>query len=154
MAKGGARAGSKVAFELWTESAGLAFDRMISEARDLVFRLKASGVATSEIMARIERMVEEDEGFVATFKGALQNGMNDLTSTEAQVESNVVFDPEELLEWVLDPTAKEHCDDCVALAQEEPKLLADWEAIGLPGIGNTICDGYCKCTLMPAGVGE
>jgi hypothetical protein len=57
---------------------------------------------------------------------------------------------EEKLVWVLDPTAKDHCDDCLANSSMDAQSFGEWESFGLPGSGNTECGEYCKCTLERA----
>lgn len=39
------------------------------------------------------------------------------------------------------------CEDCEA-RHGHVQTLADWEADGLPGSENTICDGRCRCELV------
>lgn len=45
------------------------------------------------------------------------------------------------------------CDDCEARHGHE-QTRAEWEADGLPGSKNTICNGRCRCQLMPADMFE
>jgi len=42
------------------------------------------------------------------------------------------------------------CDDC-ASREGMKGTFADFESIGLPGAGNTICKSYCYCVLDPTG---
>jgi len=42
------------------------------------------------------------------------------------------------------------CDDCAA-REGMQGTFADFEAEGLPGAGNTICQEYCYCVLDPTG---
>jgi hypothetical protein len=51
--------------------------------------------------------------------------------------------------WELDPTAKDHCEDCLRNSGDGEKSFDEWEKIGLPGYGNTECGIYCRCTLTP-----
>lgn len=52
-----------------------------------------------------------------------------------------------LYEWVLDSGA-EHCDDCLARSGQE-KTMEEWEMLGVPGSGTTVCNVNCKCDLKP-----
>lgn len=40
------------------------------------------------------------------------------------------------------------CEDCEA-RHGSVQTLAEWEADGLPGSRNTICNGNCRCELVP-----
>ena len=42
------------------------------------------------------------------------------------------------------------CPDCDSRHDEEPTTMAAWEAVGLPGSPNLICNGNCRCMLIPA----
>ncbi len=41
------------------------------------------------------------------------------------------------------------CDDC-AERDGQTKTWEEWEALGLPGLGATICGWRCRCDLEPA----
>lgn len=40
------------------------------------------------------------------------------------------------------------CEDCEA-RHGSVQTYADWKADGLPGSQNTVCDGACRCELLP-----
>ena len=44
------------------------------------------------------------------------------------------------------------CDGCIARHDMSPMTLADWEAYGLPGSGDTECGDNCRCVLFPVGM--
>lgn len=53
----------------------------------------------------------------------------------------------QLYKWTL--VKVNNCEDCVARSNEEPKTMEEWELVGLPQAGATICNEYCGCELEP-----
>ncbi|MDD5547149.1 MAG: phage minor head protein [Candidatus Omnitrophica bacterium] len=49
--------------------------------------------------------------------------------------------------WVTVKDA-DRCDDC-AERDGQVKTWEEWEALGLPGLGATVCGWRCRCTLEP-----
>lgn len=49
--------------------------------------------------------------------------------------------------WISVMDGKE-CEDCNA-RHGHVQTHSEWEADGLPGSNNTLCDGHCRCDLMP-----
>lgn len=41
------------------------------------------------------------------------------------------------------------CPDCI-IRHGEVNVLADWESVGMPGTGWSVCGGNCRCQLVPA----
>ena len=78
---------------------------------------------------------------------AIENG--------SQVTHNAVYSEalgdSQLYLWVLDPRVENHCDDCLERAEWEPKTMQEWEDLGLPGSGVTVCTTHCYCNLEPEG---
>lgn len=54
-----------------------------------------------------------------------------------------------LYAWTLGPVATEHCEDCLDRAARDPMTMEEWELIGLPKSGTTICNVRCNCDLTP-----
>ena len=53
--------------------------------------------------------------------------------------------PEALYYWRLSPG--NNCPDCIDRAGFDPQPFADWEMIGLPRDGVTLCQANCNCVL-------
>lgn len=51
-----------------------------------------------------------------------------------------------LFSWELDPGAN-HCQDCLDRSSRSPMSYREWELIGLPQSGNTLCNIHCYCKL-------
>lgn len=65
---------------------------------------------------------------------------------ERQAEAQGLVD-ESMLRWVSVQDDRV-CDDCEA-RHGSVQTYADWQADGLPGSLNTVCNGNCRCELVP-----
>lgn len=101
--------------------------------------------------AIIERLAEATspggtiyETVVKQFKNATGEAV-DYVSQEAAHEAWIGSN-----EWVW-YTAKDDrvCEDC-APREGDSDTWEDWEARGLPGVGWSVCDWRCRCSLEPA----
>ena len=145
-----ARVTEQTVFQLWVEDIERAYDTMLADIRAEIVRMRLLGIDEAEIFARLKQNVTDDSGAFQSFNGWVEGATDKLTHAVAQTESNAVYSgTEENLTWELDPTAREHCADCLRNSQAPAMPFAQWAAIGIPGAGNTECDGYCKCTLSP-----
>lgn len=53
---------------------------------------------------------------------------------------------DQLIDWVLDPGAQ-HCETCLEYARNSPYPAN--RLPGIPGQAPTICNGSCRCSLVP-----
>jgi hypothetical protein len=132
-------------------------DEMIVEIRSM----RTLGISEQNIFDSINYDIEHQEGIFSRLKGDLERSADKLITRTVQSErvnellSESVAEGEEislsevLYVWQLDPTVIEHCDDCSQNSGMESKTLIEWQSIGIPGSGNTICGDYCRCILVP-----
>jgi len=140
----------RTSFSVWQNKFDAAYDKFTADLEGQIATMKVQDMTDEQIIARLERTLTDEVGVFGPFVGDIEKYADDLSSIIAQTASKSEFDSEEKLEWVLDPAAKEHCDDCVANSALDSQSFAEWEALGLPGVGNTECGEYCKCTLERA----
>ena len=142
---------SRTMFQVFTGQVNDAYDQLLKDLDAEIVRMDALGVSEPEIFARLEQELKDRTGAFGSFKGWVEGETDKLVHAGGQIESNELMrEAGDKFTWQLDPTAKEHCGDCLRNSGEDPKTWVEWEAIGIPGAGNTICDGYCKCTLTVA----
>ena len=110
-------------------------------------RMRALGIAEEEIFRRLEASLRGSLDMFSKFKGAIEKELDIVVGKTAQLESNAVMSEVEKLKWQLDPTVEEHCPDCLRNSTMT-KSFEEWANLGLPGMGNTQCGSYCKCTLV------
>jgi hypothetical protein len=138
---------SDVMFKLWVESAEAAYDQLEQSLEIAISRMKAMGMSNKEILSRLEMNMNHGTDIFGKFEGNIEGQVDHLVGGIAQADSNT-FPDEEMLQWELEPGA-EHCETCLERAAMAPKSFVEWADLGLPGAGNTECDGYCRCTLLP-----
>ena len=137
-------------FSIWVEDVSTAYDVLEQDMTAQIRRMRTLGMSDREIYDRLFASLNNGMDMFQTFKGAIGRSNDTLVNTISQVESNEAIREEaELWKWDLDPTAKDHCEDCLKYSLMEPMGFDDWEEIGLPGYGNTQCHRYCRCTLSP-----
>ena len=111
-----------------------------------IAKMRLTGMSNEQIFERLTENAKGSMDLFGSFKGAVEKQIDETLGTTAQIESND-FEIEEMLKWDLDPTVVEHCETCLANADMTPRTFEQWEWIGLPGMGNTDCGIYCRCTL-------
>lgn len=121
-----------------------AFDRDVTAE---IKRMRELGISDDEIAKRLTENLMNGQDLFRRFKGALELELDKIVGVQAQAESNI-YTPGTVLKWELDPTAREHCDTCLRNEAKEPMAIEEWEALGLPGFGNTECGQFCRCTLV------
>jgi hypothetical protein len=141
---------SEPIFRITAKNISTIYDAFTADVDEYVVRMRTLGVSADEIFRQLGDNLEDRQDLFQRFKGALESEIDNITGVTAQAESNSIYESGAMLKWELDPTVREHCDDCVRNSGDGAKTFEQWSAIGLPGFGNTACLEYCKCTLVRA----
>lgn len=143
---------SQTMFQIWTKQADTAYDMLLEDMRNEIIRMRALGISDEEIYSRLTLNLNGKLDMFSKFVGNLEGSQDSLFNTLAQIFSNEEIRQDgAMYTWQLDPTITvDHCEDCLRNSKEAPMTYEEWVAIGLPGMGNTECGDYCKCTLMIA----
>lgn len=139
-------------FQIWAKQADTAYDMLLEDMRNEIIRMRALGISDEEIYSRLTLNLNGKLDMFSKFVGNLEGSQDSLFNTLAQIFSNEEIRQDgAMYTWQLDPTITvDHCEDCLRNSKEAPMTYEEWVAIGLPGMGNTECGDYCKCTLMIA----
>lgn len=117
--------------------------------KQVIRRMKTSGMADMEIEKMLFRDLHEGGQIFgdfrkqakATVKGGLENaGRNEIRQSFLDVK---------LWDWLGIVDGK-ICDDCLSRHNMSAQTWEQWEAIGLPGSGATMCGQNCRCILIPS----
>ena len=60
------------------------------------------------------------------------------------------YDEQSAFAWIV-VSGHKLCPDCADRGGYSARSFVEWEALGLPAAGATICGGYCYCVLDPVG---
>ena len=136
-------------------------DRMVYDTRLFSTELqKTVQTMLSNGMAQdvIKQTLNNDMRTGGAIFGKLQNDLkaNIIEATNqsgrmAQYEEYFKeYDEKSLFRWVT-VTGHKICPDCQSLSGVEALTFEQWESMGLPASGHTVCRGYCYCVLDPVG---
>jgi hypothetical protein len=129
----------------------MAYTRLETEMLGAITRMRLQGIRDREIYSRLSTQLSEGTGVFSSFRGMVNKGGKGLVSMAALNTVHSRFEGlDQKLIWQLDPTAQEHCTDCLMNEGMAARTHEEWMQIGLPGSGNTECGEYCKCLLVEA----
>lgn len=109
--------------------------------------MMASGMDKKSIVGVLRRELREGGQLFTGFNGMFKR--NVLPSIDNVAQGAVVAENPDADEWEWITTSAKPCDDC-APRHGEVKEYREWEAIGLPRSGFSVCGDNCKCALVPA----
>jgi hypothetical protein len=137
-------------FRIYVDVAQNIFDKHVKDLRAEVAKMKTVGMDNKNIMAKLEADRVAGTGIYADMNGALASELNNELNLIYQSESNNFSNDNALYLWQLDPAAQ-HCDSCLYQAARGALPIS---AFPVPSYqethGETNCNDYCKCTLVPA----
>lgn len=139
---------SDVMFRITADNMDALYSAFSDDVVEFIRRERALGIGDDEIFNRLQDNLNNGQDFFGRFKGAMEVELDNIVGVTAQDYSNSIYAPDAMLKWELDPTVVNHCEDCLRNAKDAPRTYQQWEAIGIPGFGNTACSDYCKCTLV------
>lgn len=118
-------------------------------------RSKVAGLNDKQILKQLVIAGKEKTGFVQGFANRIKKidiaAVRRETSDAKIAEYKKQALPKEKWQWIAVSTKP--CPDCQARAGKIMSF-AQWQKIGLPGDGRTICEHFCKCNLLPLSISE
>jgi len=112
-----------------------------------------AGTDPTELKAVLLRDLKEGGQIFGSFRSQFKATVkNEVENTNRRTINAITYEKGvELLDWTLDPGA-EHCDDCLNRSEMQPATMKQWQIIGVPMAGITICGLRCRCRLTPSGI--
>ena len=128
-------------------------DMTVISLRRFITMQKRSGVAESVIRNNLLTDLREGGQIFGGFRSAFKTTVfNDLKEADNEVSHKAFQEVRaELYDWFLDP-ASNTCPDCQMRSEMRARTWNEWEAIGLPQAGTTICGEKCNCRLNATGI--
>ena len=114
-----------------------------------VTQLKANGIGDQTIEEQLSKDMEEGGKIFGLLKNAIKASVVLGIAQAARFGQYEEYDMDQEFTWV---TVSGHriCIDC-ELRAGTILPFSDWESIGLPGSGWSVCGSYCYCVLDPTG---
>ena len=118
-------------------------------------RAELAGYSEKEILKQLVKASKDGTGPISQMQKRIEAVERDVLRREASAaeidEYEKVALPDEKWEWIT--ISVNPCPDCEIRAGTV-LTLEDWQDVGLPGDGRTICRSSCMCKLMPVSVAE
>ena len=114
-----------------------------------VTQLRSNGINDETIEEQLTKDMEEGGKIFGLLKNAIKASVVLGIAQAARFGQYEEFDMDQDFTWV---TVAGHriCSDCEERAGETLPF-SDWELIGLPGSGWSLCGSFCYCVLDPTG---
>jgi len=116
--------------------------------------LAANGMPREQIRALLLSDLSEGGPIFASvkngFRRAVASNIEDVSNGTLGEMFNKNLGETATYAWILDERITNHCEDCLERAEREPMVWGEWELIGLPKAGATVCNQNCGCKLEPA----
>ena len=114
-----------------------------------VTQLRSNGINDETIEEQLTKDMEEGGKIFGLLKNAIKASVVLGIAQAARFGQYEEFDMDQDFTWI---TVAGHriCSDCEERAGETLPF-SDWELIGLPGSGWSLCGSFCYCVLDPTG---
>ena len=135
-------------FTLFVKRLNTVYDSFERKMADYVSSRVALGADRNTVLRQILADLENGTGIFEKLLNDAKYEVDFGTNQSYQVAANEALASEKV-EWVLDPDA-DHCDSCLAQAGMGARAREEVPFPGMqPTIGETNCERYCKCSLVP-----
>jgi hypothetical protein len=132
----------------------LAAEQAALTLEQYITTLAANGMPREQIRALLLSDLSEGGPIFAsvknTFRRAVASNIEDVSNGTLGGMFDKNLTDTQVYDWVLDERITNHCEDCLDRAGREPMTWVEWELIGLPKAGATVCNQNCGCKLEPA----
>ena len=118
--------------------------------KQVIRKAKVSGMADIEIEKMLLRDLREGGQLFGNFRKQMKSTVKSGIEDSGRQEVRQSFLDVKLWSWLAIVDGK-ICPDCLDRHGWTAMTWEEWEAVGLPDSGNTICGQNCRCILTPAG---
>ena len=125
--------------------------RTAASLKEIIDKLRVSGMEDDEIKDRLEQDLIDGGRIFGEFRRAVQataEGTVGRISTDAYLAE---FGTEISYTWIA--ALVNTCEDCMP-RHGEINSIEEWEAIGLPRTGWSVCKENCQCVLIPSEIAK
>ena len=133
---------------LW-ETLGVSFgiDIFLTRIEREVALLRNAGITQRGIVDILRNDLTTNGRIFGEFRNTIKRGVVSSVMQASRIGQDRVYGDRMMFRWVSVGTPK-ICGDCAARIGEV-KSWEEWEALGLPASGFSVCKEFCYCQLVP-----
>jgi len=126
-----------------------------SQIDEFFLNARISGRTRKDVLKELIRAAGDEKGLTAGFTKKIKRVSIDASRREAQEQAMMQYKGNakrnELFKWVA--VSSKPCPDCIERAGVVLPY-SQWQEMGTPGSGRTICMFSCKCQLVPQSLAD
>ena len=136
---------------LWA-TLGISFgiDVFITKLEREIALLRNAGVSERAIVDILGNDLATNGRIFGELRNTIKRGIVSATMHASRVGQDRIYGDSVAMQWVSVGTPK-ICVDCEARIGEV-RTWADWESLGLPASGFSVCKEFCYCQLIPVSI--
>lgn len=127
-----------------------AVEKTVVDLETLIAQMRTAGATDDVIREVLQRDLESGGrifgGLRSQFRATGDFGVSQMSNIGSAYE----MASEGLTEFQWQTAGNRICDDCKGRSGDT-KSWQEWEMVGLPATGWSVCGSHCKCTLVPTG---
>lgn len=127
-----------------------AVDKTVVDLQTLINQMRASGASDDVIREVLQRDLATGGRIFGGLRSQFRATGDFAVSQMSNIGSAYEMSSEGLTEFQWQTAGNRICDDCKGRSGDT-KSWAEWETVGLPATGWSVCGSHCKCTLVPTG---
>ena len=136
---------------LWA-TLGISFgiDIFVTRIEREIALLRNAGVSEAAILDILGNDLATGGRIFGEFRNTIKRGIVSATMHASRVGQDRIYGDSVAMQWVSvgSPKICIDCEDRIGLI----KSLEEWEALGLPASGFSVCKEFCYCQLIPASI--
>ena len=136
---------------LWaTLGVSYGIDIFITRLEREIALLRNAGVTDAAILDILGNDLATNGRIFGEFRNTIKRGIVSATMQASRVGADRVYGDSVAMRWVSVGTPK-ICPDC-EIRIGEIRSWEEWESLGLPASGFSVCNEFCYCQLVPEDV--
>ena len=136
---------------LWaTLGVSFGIDIFLTRIEREITLLRNAGISESGIINILGNDFASNGRIFGEFRNTIKRGVVSSVMQASRVGADRVYGDSMMFRWVSVGTPK-ICGDCTARIGEV-RSWEEWESLGLPASGFSVCKEYCYCQLVPEGI--
>ena len=136
---------------LWaTLGISYGIDIFITRLEREIALLRNAGVADAAILDILGNDLAANGRIFGEFRNTIKRGIISAIMQASRIGADRVYGDSMMFQWVSVGTPR-ICADCESRIGEI-RSWGEWESLGLPASGFSVCKEFCYCQLVPEGV--